>query len=67
LDPGVPWLSTGELLRAFSRRVGLAQQRYRSFVEEAADPNYQAMSRDQVRGHVFGGPCSGPGPGTGVV
>jgi putative transposase len=64
LDPGVPWLSTGELLRAFSRRVGRARQRYRSFVEEAAHPTFQAMSRDQVRGHVFGGPGSGPGPRT---
>jgi len=66
-EPRTPWLSTGELLRVFSRRVGRAQARYRSFVEEAADPSFLAMSWDQVRRRVFGGPGSGPGPRTGLV
>lgn len=67
LETPIPWLSTTELLRVFSCRLGRARQRYRAFVAEAVKPTFPAMAMDQVREHVLGGHGSGPGPRTGLV
>jgi REP-associated tyrosine transposase len=67
LDARVPWLTSDEVLKWFSRRGGRARRQYRAFVEDGVDMQGVAMSRDQVRRHVRRGPGSGPGPRTGLV